>query len=42
MDLEAEEIEVEKKDGTTQKPVINHESENIIKDLMENLQEDLD
>ncbi|CAG8642521.1 5541_t:CDS:2, partial [Ambispora gerdemannii] len=29
-------------DGTTQKPVINHESENIIKDLMENLQEDLD
>ena len=66
MDLEAEEIEVEKKDneentiklaeqkaisygytihcsdGTTQKPVINRESENIIKDLMENLQEDLD
>ncbi|CAG8674731.1 14574_t:CDS:2, partial [Racocetra fulgida] len=29
-------------DGTTQKPVINRESENIIKDLMENLQEDLD
>ncbi|CAG8657824.1 9704_t:CDS:2, partial [Gigaspora rosea] len=28
-------------DGTTQKPVINRESENIIKDLMENLQ-DLD
>ncbi|CAJ0643580.1 12690_t:CDS:2 [Entrophospora sp. SA101] len=66
MDLEAEEIEVEKKDneentiklaeqkaisygytihcsdGTTQKPVINRESENIIKDLMENLQEDLE
>ncbi|CAG8666260.1 4083_t:CDS:2, partial [Ambispora gerdemannii] len=65
-DLEAEEIEVEKKDnegntvkvaeqkaisygytihcsdGTTQKPVINRESENIIKDLLENLQEDLD
>ncbi|CAG8834321.1 14724_t:CDS:2, partial [Racocetra persica] len=29
-------------DGTTQKPVINQESENIIKDLMENLQEDLE
>ncbi|CAG8660298.1 24557_t:CDS:10 [Gigaspora margarita] len=29
-------------DGTTQKPVINRESENIIKDLIENLQEDLD
>ncbi|CAG8562183.1 9959_t:CDS:2, partial [Acaulospora morrowiae] len=29
-------------DGTTQKPVINRESENIIKDLMKNLQEDLD
>ena len=66
MDLEAEEIEVEKKDneentiklaeqkaisygytihcsdGTTQKPVINRESENIIKDLLENLQENLD
>ncbi|CAG8511888.1 7299_t:CDS:2, partial [Racocetra persica] len=66
MDLEAEEIEVEKtdneentiklakqkaisygytihcSDGTTQKPVINRESENIIKDLMENLQEDLE
>ncbi|CAG8680218.1 9058_t:CDS:2, partial [Paraglomus brasilianum] len=28
--------------GTTQKPVINRESENIIKDLLENLQEDLD
>ena len=29
-------------DGTTQKPVINRESENVIKDLMYNLQEDLD
>ncbi|CAG8508956.1 8372_t:CDS:2 [Cetraspora pellucida] len=29
-------------DRTTQKPVINRESENIIKDLMENLQEDLE
>ncbi|CAG8655735.1 4084_t:CDS:2 [Acaulospora morrowiae] len=29
-------------DETTQKPVINRESENIIKDLMKNLQEDLD
>ncbi|CAG8753500.1 2899_t:CDS:2, partial [Gigaspora rosea] len=29
-------------DRTTQKPVIYRESENIIKDLMENLQEDLD
>ncbi|CAG8648777.1 1289_t:CDS:2, partial [Paraglomus occultum] len=29
-------------DGTTQKPVINRTSENIIKDLIENLQEDLD
>ncbi|CAG8836665.1 14833_t:CDS:2, partial [Cetraspora pellucida] len=28
--------------GTTQKPVINRKSENIIKDLIENLQEDLD
>ncbi|CAG8663712.1 9938_t:CDS:1, partial [Paraglomus brasilianum] len=28
--------------GTTQKPVINRESENIIKDLLENPQEDLD
>ncbi|CAG8663141.1 269_t:CDS:2, partial [Acaulospora morrowiae] len=29
-------------DGKTQKPVINRESKNIIKDLMYNLQEDLD
>jgi len=29
-------------DGTTQKPIINRESENIIKDLIENFQEDLD
>ncbi|CAG8766362.1 15850_t:CDS:2, partial [Dentiscutata heterogama] len=29
-------------DGTTQKPVINRESENIINDLIENLQEDLE
>ncbi|RIB00021.1 hypothetical protein C2G38_2235984, partial [Gigaspora rosea] len=29
-------------DRTMQKPVINRESENIIKDLMENLQEDLE
>ncbi|CAG8540200.1 16128_t:CDS:10 [Cetraspora pellucida] len=29
-------------DRTTQKPVINQKSENIIKDLMENLQEDLE
>ncbi|CAG8842431.1 14127_t:CDS:2, partial [Racocetra persica] len=29
-------------DRTTQKPVINRESKNIIKDLMENLQEDLE
>ncbi|CAG8778107.1 19035_t:CDS:2, partial [Dentiscutata erythropus] len=29
-------------DGTTQKPVINRELENIIKDLMENLQENLE
>jgi len=28
-------------DGTTKKPVINQKSENIIKDLIENLQEDL-
>ncbi|CAG8484298.1 11398_t:CDS:2, partial [Acaulospora morrowiae] len=66
MDLEAEEIKVEKEDkegntikeveqkvisygytihcsdGKTQKPVINRESKNVIKDLMYNLQEDLD
>ncbi|CAG8832716.1 12364_t:CDS:1, partial [Racocetra persica] len=66
MDLEAKEIEADKKDKeentikeaeqiavsygytiycsdrTMQKLVINRESENIIKDLMENLQEDLE